>query len=251
MKLFVIPGHGAGDPGACGNGYSEAERVRELASRIKKYGGSHVILGDFSRNYYADAGIYRLDLSPDTQIVELHMDSGVPTARGGHVIIQAGIGGADQYDKNLAKSISKMFPGRADTLVERDDLANPARAAEMGYGYRLIENGFISNASDVKTFNANIDALAKAYLAAFGITGAEPKYPDGKYVVNASKVQLRAARKATGKLVATMKKGVKLDLKDIKKNKAGNWWGEIASGSCKGSFVLVQTVTGSIRMKQV
>lgn len=251
MKLFVIPGHGAGDPGACGNGYSEAERVRKLATKIKKYGGKHVILGDFSRNYYEDAGIYRLNLDSETQIVELHMDSGVPTARGGHVIIQAGIGGADQYDKNLAKAIAKMFPGRAEILVERDDLANPARAAEMGYPYRLIENGFISNAGDVKTFNANMDALAKAYLSAFGITGTEPEYSDGEYIVTASKVQLRSARKSTGKLVATMKKGVKLDLKDIKKNKVGNWWGEVASGSCKGSFVLVKTVTGSTRVKKV
>lgn len=32
--IFVIAGHGAGDPGACGNGYQEAERVRALAARI-------------------------------------------------------------------------------------------------------------------------------------------------------------------------------------------------------------------------
>lgn len=41
-KLFVIAGHGAGDPGACGNGYSEAERVRALAQRIKTLGGNNV-----------------------------------------------------------------------------------------------------------------------------------------------------------------------------------------------------------------
>ena len=45
-KLFVIAGHGAGDPGACGNGYQEAERVRALAKRIKEFGGNSVMLGD-------------------------------------------------------------------------------------------------------------------------------------------------------------------------------------------------------------
>ena len=30
-KLYIICGHGAGDPGAIGCGYNEAERVRELA----------------------------------------------------------------------------------------------------------------------------------------------------------------------------------------------------------------------------
>ena len=38
--LFLIAGHGAGDSGAIGYGYTEAERVRALARRIVAYGGS-------------------------------------------------------------------------------------------------------------------------------------------------------------------------------------------------------------------
>lgn len=53
-KLFLIAGHGAGDPGACGNGYTEAERVRVLAERIKVLGGGNVMLADTSRNWYKD-----------------------------------------------------------------------------------------------------------------------------------------------------------------------------------------------------
>ena len=34
MKLFLIAGHGEGDPGAEGGGYTEAERVRALAERM-------------------------------------------------------------------------------------------------------------------------------------------------------------------------------------------------------------------------
>ena len=44
-KLFVICGHGAGDPGCCAGGYTEAERVRALGQRIKELGGSEVELG--------------------------------------------------------------------------------------------------------------------------------------------------------------------------------------------------------------
>lgn len=168
-KLFVIPGHGAGDSGACGNGYEEAERVRALATKIKQFGGDNVILADFSRNYYADGGINYLDISKDIPIVELHMDSGGYGAKGGHVIIQAGVGGADKYDRNIEAMIKRIFPGRASTLVERDDLANPARAAARGYNYRLVENGFISDAGDVATFNSRINDIAQGYLQAFGI----------------------------------------------------------------------------------
>lgn len=175
-KLFVIPGHGAGDSGACGNGYQEQERVRALATKIKQYGGDNVMLADFSRNYYKDAGINRLTISKDYKIVELHMDcASSSSARGGHVIIQAGIGGADEYDRNLAALMQKWFPGRSSLIVERNDLANPARAAARGYNYRLVENGFISNPGDVATFNAHIDEIARGYCEAFGISTEVPK----------------------------------------------------------------------------
>lgn len=176
-KLFVICGHGAGDPGACDNGYQEAERVRALGKRIKALGGNNVILGDVKRNYYADNGISNLTISKDYQIIELHMDSAAATARGAHVIIKAGLN-ADQYDTALAKFMAGLFPGRSKTIVGRADLANPARAYAKGYGYRLVECGFISNATDVSIFNANIDKIAKGILNCFGIgasAGAEVK----------------------------------------------------------------------------
>lgn len=250
MKLFVIPGHGAGDPGACGHGYDEAERVRALAKRIKHFGGDSVILADFSRNYYEDNGISYLDLASDTQIVELHMDSGPSSARGGHVIIQAGIGGADKYDKALAKAVAKIFPGRAATLVERDDLANPARAANRGYGYRLVENGFISNSSDVKIFNAHIDELAKAYLTAFGIktsatttSSAATAKPAGtayKVVATPSLNVRSKASTLSGKVVGSIKRGTVVYLTNVKKNKAGNTWGKITTGAHKGKYIAVK-----------
>ena len=43
-KLYIIAGHGAGDCGAVGNGFQEAERVRALAQKIKDFGGDAVEL---------------------------------------------------------------------------------------------------------------------------------------------------------------------------------------------------------------
>lgn len=167
-KLYVICGHGAGDCGACGNGYQEAERVRVLGAKIKELGGDNVILGDMSRNYYADNGISCLNIPKDYQIIELHIDSGVPTARGAHVIIAGGID-ADEYDIALAQFLTGLLPGRSSTIVNRADLANPARAYAAGYSYRLVECGFISNVSDMAIFNSNIDNIAQGILACFNL----------------------------------------------------------------------------------
>lgn len=167
--IFIIAGHGDGDPGASGNGYKEYERVRALAKKIKAYGGDNVTVGDTSRDWYKDNLISSLNISKDWQIVELHMDgASASSARGGHVIINSTYD-PDKYDKALAEFISDILPGRSSTIVKRSDLANPKRAAAKGYPYRLLECGFITNAQDVKIFNGQMDDIAKGILSAFGI----------------------------------------------------------------------------------
>ena len=168
-KLFVIPGHGAGDNGACGNGFKEAERVRALAQKIKDFGGDNIILSDFSLNSYESNIIGKGLVPKDCRILELHLDSYTSKlSKGGHIIIHSDFE-PDKYDNALAKMISEMFPGRSDSIVKRNDLANVNRALAKGYNYRLIECCFISNADDIKKFNANIDKLAKEILTCFEI----------------------------------------------------------------------------------
>ena len=166
--VFLICGHGAGDSGAVGNGYQEQERVRTLGARIKALGGDYVTLADTSKNWYKTAGINTLTIPKDWQILELHMDSGAASARGGHVIIKKGYT-ADKYDNALAKMLKEILPGRSNMIVGRSDLANVNRAASKGYGYRLVEFGFISNANDVKIFNSRMDDIAEGVLEAFNI----------------------------------------------------------------------------------
>lgn len=167
--LFVIAGHGAGDCGAVGYGYTEAERVRYLAARLAVLGGSNVTVADTKRNWYADNGIMSLNIPKDYQILELHMDSASASANGGHVIIKQGYN-PDQYDTAISNFIGKFFPGRANKIVGRNDLANVNRAAYKGYSYRLLENGFITNSGDLSKFNNRTDELARGILSAFGIS---------------------------------------------------------------------------------
>ena len=166
--LYVIAGHGAGDSGATGGGYTEQERVRALAKVIKQRGGDNVTLGDLNKNYYASNEISKLNISKDWQIVELHMDSAAASARGAHVIINSTFN-ADKYDTALADRLTNIFPGRANKIVKRSDLANPKRAAAKGYPYRLVEVGFISNAEDREIFNTRMTEIADAILESFDI----------------------------------------------------------------------------------
>lgn len=179
--LFVVAGHGQGDPGACGNGYSEAERVRTLARKIKEIGGSNVVLGDMDIDYYKQ-NAWSWGWIPDgAQCVELHMDSAASSASGGHVIIPAGLN-SDDFDNKLADFISKMFPGRSNKIVSRSDLQNPNAAKARGINYRLLECCFISNAKDVQKFNADMDSLATGIIQAAGLS-AQPQEIKGNIVL--------------------------------------------------------------------
>lgn len=257
-KLFVICGHGAGDPGADGGGYTEAERVRALAARIKALGGSEVELGDTSRNWYRDGGISRLETS--APVVELHMDaSGVPGAKGAHVIIKRGFS-PDAYDKALAAKLSAMMPGRAETIVGRSDLANPNRAARRGINYRLVENGFIDSPIDLAYFNSHVDDIARVYLEVFGITASSaPAAPTeaqtpakettegfgGTYRCTVDTLNVRDAPGLSGSVVASYHKGQTVVLDDWYKSCDGYIWGRY-TGSTSGKlrYVAVGRATG-------
>lgn len=175
-KLFIICGHGAGDPGACAGGQTEAALVRKLAARLKDLGGADVQIGDMSANWYDTNGIGKGQCPKGAMVLELHMDSASPSARGGHVIIKKGFA-PDAFDKALASFIGSFMPGRASTIVGRSDLANPNRAASAGINYRLLECGFITNNSDRSKFINQMDDLARGILRAGGI-GASASAPE-------------------------------------------------------------------------
>ena len=257
-KLFVICGHGAGDPGADGGGYTEAERVRALGRRIKALGGSEVELADTSRNWYRDGGISRLETS--APVVELHMDaSGVPGAHGAHVIIKKGFE-PDEYDRALADKLSAMMPGRADKLVKVSNLANVNRAARRGINYRLVENGFIDSDVDLAYFNSHVDDIARVYLEVFGIaassapvspTEAQPPAKEttedfgGTYRCTVDTLNVRDEPGLSGSVVARYHKGQTVVLDDWYKSRDGYVWGRYTGAtSGKLRYVAVGRATG-------
>lgn len=167
-NLLIIPGHGAGDSGACGGGYRECDLAREIATACKSWGGARVKRTAYNRNFYADYGVSRMrsKYKPSEWIVcELHLDAANGKARGGHAI-QAS---STATGKALGKSIAKILPGRADNHVINTSLRNPRVGAQLGYDYTLLECGFIDNSKDRGYVLDHMDDIAKAILTACGI----------------------------------------------------------------------------------
>lgn len=266
-KLYIIAGHGAGDPGACAAGQTEAERVRTLAAIIKQRGGAEVELLDTSRNWYADGGINSLSLPKGSMLLELHRDSAAESARGAHVIIYAGFD-ADDFDKALAAKLSAILPGRSQTIVKRGDLANPKRAANRGINYRLAEVGFISNPEDRAIFDNRTEEIADAILSAAGIasngsTAPAPTKPTtpapsaptngehtgtgfgGRYRCTVDGLRVRTAPSLSSTVVASYNKGQTVVLDDWYRIADGWVWGRYTGAqSGQKRYVAVGKPTG-------
>lgn len=78
----------------------------------------------------------------------------------------------------------------------------------------------------------------------------DPKWPDGTYVVAIQKVGIRSRRSTASTLCCTAAKGARLKLRDLRANKAGNVWGQVASGDHSGRYVMVYSAAKKVnRMK--
>lgn len=170
-KLLIIPGHGAGDSGACGGGKTEAALVRQLATRMKAWGGSRVRRTEYDRNYFEDFGVDRIDKGkypPDEwRIVELHMDAANGKAKGAHTV---NCSVRTKASKRIAKRLAKQLPGRSEICQLDSGLRNPRHGEQRGYDYTLVEVGFIDNKGDRDYVIANMDKVAKAILRGCYIT---------------------------------------------------------------------------------
>lgn len=268
--LYVVPGHGHGDPGAGGGGYNEADLVRRLAQRVKDLAANpaDVTLHDFGRNAYAQGDLNTLSVPKGTMVLELHMDAAGGSARGAHVIIKDGFS-ADAFDSALAKNLAAIFPGRSSVIVKRSDLANANRAARRGINYRLAEVGFIDNITDRTIFNDRLDEVARAILSAAGIAAKgsatstapapAPSKPapapakpaastssfGGRYRVNCGTLNVRSGPGTQYKVVTQYKRGQTVVLDNWYKSADGYIWGRY-TGASSGQlrYVAVGKATG-------
>lgn len=169
MTKLIVLGHGNGDPGATGNGTTEASWLRgNFYASLKKYAAQVGGIDFYESNMFADRTASTI--SGYDNVTELHLDAAAASASGGHVIVKSGMG-TDATDENLCNVVRNNFGLVAYTQPERgfsyrDDLLNLNVFATRGISYRLVELCFITNAKDMAYFFANYDRVAKEIIEA-------------------------------------------------------------------------------------
>ena len=182
MKLLLISGHGAGDPGAVGCGCREADETRKMTKAVAEYleGLADVTIYPTDRNAYEDyrKGTLHSVASFRTYdyVLEIHFNAVQASASDGNVK------GTEIYwvmDETAAGTIldSVARLGFTNRGLKTKNLAVINAAALKGAPAALLEVCFIDDADDMRLYTADRAAVARAIaggiVRAFELTRKE------------------------------------------------------------------------------
>ena len=185
--IALDPGHGGMDPGAQGNGKSEADLTWKIAvackAKLERYGFKVVMSRDQYGLYSGNDFLYRVQrcVSQGAQaFVSFHINSGGSGAHGAEVYAPTANGsGYTQASVELAQKVMNNLHAlglsyRGVFQMELgDEFAVIRCAREQGIPGILIEHGFISNSGDVWNYFSDAgckrlgEADADAIIAQF------------------------------------------------------------------------------------
>ena len=176
MKILIISGHGAGDPGACAFNYQEAILVRDIAPKLKTILSkcAEVTVFDTSKNMYKHlkAG-NSFNFKNYDYVLELHFNASVNDTKGDgittgtEILVHTSEKGTS-VEKAIVDNISALgFKNRG--VKTRSDLQNMNACKRQGVSYALLETCFIDDKDDINLYMAKKDAVITAI--ANGIIG--------------------------------------------------------------------------------
>jgi N-acetylmuramoyl-L-alanine amidase len=180
MKILLMAGHGAGDPGALGNGYKEADLVREIVPilRDKLTPYADVTVFDMSKNPYKFLKSNSFNFKEYDYVLEVHFNAFKKEAvsngktKGVEILVhptEKGVGVETAILNNLMKL---GFTNRG--IKRPTDLQNMNICkGKQSVSYALIETCFIDDIDDMALYNAKkeavIDGIAQGIVTGFGL----------------------------------------------------------------------------------
>lgn len=179
MKILLISGHGAGDPGAIGtcNGvkYKEADLTREVVSALaaKLKGFADVTVYDQTRNAYTDycngtlnsrANFANYDFVLEVHFNAYKADSGDGKNKGVEIFAKSG----SEIEGNIVKNIAAL--GFTNRGVKSNSYAVINTARSKGTRAALLEVCFIDDADDMKLYLAKKNDIIIAIVKGFGFS---------------------------------------------------------------------------------
>ena len=202
MKILIICGHGAGDPGACSSLGVERDEVRKIGPRVAEllrgYKDTTVDIYPTNRNAYSDVknGTVAVNFANYDYVFEIHFNSATNAAANGvEIWVTPNESGIAVEQKIVNYMAALGFTNRG---VKREYFAVITAAKNKGTSAALIETCFIMNQYDMALYKNNFDkicqAMARGIAEGFNLKKFEEIYRIRK-VWSDSKTQVGAYAK--------------------------------------------------------
>ena len=170
MNILLIAGHGAGDPGASANGYTESVLTRELVFKLKSQLEKHsnITVFDTSKNMYRHLKSGNtFDFSRYDYVLEIHFNAGISEnakkdglSTGCEILVHKNESGISVEEKILKNLSGLGFKNRG--IKRRSDLQNMNTVHKKGVSYALLETCFIDDPTDMNLYISKKDAVVSA-----------------------------------------------------------------------------------------
>ena len=186
MNILLISGHGAGDPGAVGNGKREADETRRVTAALKPLLEDYadVTIYPTDRNAYQDYQNGTLasveQFSKYDYVLEVHFnaikESGADGKTKGAEIYVPTTDNNTAVEQSIVNAVSKC--GLTNRGVKKYNWAVISRSNQAGTKAALQEICFIDDADDMavyaKKFNEIVRAIADSIIQGFDLKKEEP-----------------------------------------------------------------------------
>ncbi|MBE5936057.1 MAG: N-acetylmuramoyl-L-alanine amidase [Lachnospiraceae bacterium] len=168
MKILLISGHGAGDPGASTKLGVEADEAIYMVKKIKEAltGYATVTLYPTERNAYKDIQnkSLKVDFNDYDYVLEVHFNAAVGDIKGNGKTI-----GTEIYVTIAEKTVGVEYKileqlskqGLKNRGVKRKNYTVISKAKAAGTSSALLETCFIDDADDMKIYSEKKDEMCK------------------------------------------------------------------------------------------
>ena len=178
MKILLIAGHGAGDPGAIGNGYKEADLVREIVPRLKSKLAPYadVTVFDMEKNPYKYLRTHSFNFKEYDYVLEVHFNAFNLKAKGVEILVHTSEKSVGVENAILKRMEALGFTNRGVKKSSSLQNMNICKG-KQGVSYALIETCFIDNKEDMTLYNSKkadvINAIAEGIKQGFKLSKVE------------------------------------------------------------------------------
>jgi N-acetylmuramoyl-L-alanine amidase len=162
--IYVTAGHSNQDPGASGNGYTEAALAKEFRDLVLRQLSNMNIKAWFDNdNDTLNSVLQKMNPNESDVCLDIHFNAGPPTATGVEVITadrftREELGAATRMSVNCSKILGIRNRG---VKTEKDTARKMIGILRNEKGINLLlEICFISNANDMKAYQSKKRELA-------------------------------------------------------------------------------------------